>query len=94
MSTPTFRVSIVTQERVFFDAEVTSLQAPGGLGYLGVLANHAPLLTTLTRGTLTLTLADKTIRRFQVEGGFLEVARSDDGGQVTVLPDAISETTS
>jgi F-type H+-transporting ATPase subunit epsilon len=83
----TFDVSIVTQEKVFLDAEVTALQIPGGAGYLGVLANHAPLLTTIVEGTLSLTLPDKSVRRFAVDGGFMEVADN----QATILPDSIEE---
>lgn len=82
-----FHVSIVTQEKVFLDADVVSLVIPGGLGYLGVLAHHAPLLTTITQGKLTLTLPDKSVKEYQIEGGFMEVGDN----QATILPDRIEE---
>lgn len=82
-----FQVSIVTQEKVFLDTSVVSLEIPGGLGYLGVLANHAPLLTAISKGKLTLTLPDKSVKTYDIEGGFMEVAKN----QATILPDRIVE---
>ena len=68
-----FRLKIVSPERVEFDEDVESLVAPGEDGYLGVLANHAPLLTTLGDGDVTTRGRGRT-RFFRIEGGgFLEV---------------------
>ena len=41
MATP-FEMEILTPNRRVFKGPVTSLVAPGEIGYLGVLANHAP----------------------------------------------------
>jgi F-type H+-transporting ATPase subunit epsilon len=49
--------------------------APGEAGYLGVLANHAPLVTTLTSGTLKVKLDGKE-KWYRIEGGILRVARN------------------
>jgi len=46
----TFRLEILTPAKKVFEGQITSLVAPGALGYLGVLANHAPLVTTLSPG--------------------------------------------
>ena len=78
-----FRLQIVTPERVVSDEEVTSIIAPGTAGYLGVLAHHAPLLTTLRAGTLTIRRGEK-ISEYRVEGGFLEVSEN----VATLLVDA------
>lgn len=67
-----FRLQIVTPERVVFDGEVTSIIAPGAAGYLGILAHHAPLLTTLKAGKLTVRRGTD-VREYSVSGGFLEV---------------------
>jgi F-type H+-transporting ATPase subunit epsilon len=75
MSTVTaFKVDIITPEEVYFSGEAVSLAAPGILGYLGVLVDHAPLVTPLGSGRVELRQADRTKKVFQVEGGFLEVA--------------------
>ena len=82
-----FLVRVITPEDVFLEARATSLMAPGYEGYLGVLQSHAPLVTPLVKGNLGLRLADRTEKRFEIEGGFLEVSRN----QVLILVEKISE---
>ena len=53
MPDKTFSLEILTPARTVFTGEIASLVAPGALGYLGILANHAPLVTTLTPGKIT-----------------------------------------
>jgi F-type H+-transporting ATPase subunit epsilon len=79
-----FRLQIVTTERVVFDGIVTSIIAPGASGYLGVLANHAPLLTTLVPGTLTVRHGDQ-VTLYHITGGFLEVNQN----VATLLADSL-----
>jgi F-type H+-transporting ATPase subunit epsilon len=71
----TYRFRIMTPAKTVLDAEIVSLIAPGGAGYLGVLAHHAPLLTTLRPGTLTVKF-ETSERRYQVNGGILRVANN------------------
>ena len=47
----TFNFKMLTPNRTAFDGEVVSIVAPGGAGYLGVLAHHAPIISTLKRAT-------------------------------------------
>lgn len=81
-----YRLQIVTPERVVFDDEVTSIVAPGAAGYLGVLAHHAPLLTTLRPGTLTIRRGED-VNEYHVESGFLEVSENT----ATLLVDAFED---
>jgi F0F1-type ATP synthase epsilon subunit len=55
-STHAFRVSIVTPEGQVFDDDVTSLIVPGTVGYLGLQTDHAPIMTSLTSGKLSMTV--------------------------------------
>ncbi len=80
-----FRLSVVTPERVVFEREVRSIVAPGIEGYLGVLTDHAPLITPLKPGSLSVTGADHKMSEYCLSGGFLEVS----GNVATVLADAI-----
>ena len=50
----TFRLEIVTPEKIVFSEDVVSLVAPAENGYLGVLAGHAPLLCTLKPGEIRI----------------------------------------
>jgi len=82
-----FKLQVVTPERIVLDEMVASIIAPGALGYLGVLAHHAPLLTTLSSGRLTVRRADE-IREYRIAGGFLEVSNN----VATVLCDSLEAT--
>jgi F-type H+-transporting ATPase subunit epsilon len=82
---PTFKISVLTQEKVHLDAEAVHLEAPGAAGYLGVLANHAPLMTTLKPGKITVSMPDGVDEVFAVSGGLLKVS----GEGVVVLAEAI-----
>lgn len=68
----TFRFEIVTPERVFYSADISSLVAPGTEGTFGVLANHAPLLARSNGGRLKVLENDQE-RFFQVGSGIVEV---------------------
>ena len=80
----TFHLSILTPERSVYSGEVEYVQVPGSEGYLGVLAHHAPLLTSLEPGVMSIRLGDGTQHHFAVTGGFLEVSAN----RATVLADA------
>ena len=85
--TNSFKLEILTPRKRVFTGEVASLVAPGELGYLGVLANHAPLVTTLVPGKVTLRDAAGGTQVFQSSGeGLLEVYHN----QVTLLLDAVA----
>lgn len=83
----TFKLSVLTPERAVFDGLVEYVELPGSEGYMGVLANHAALVTGLQSGTLTVRKADGVTEKFEVSGGFFEVSHND----ATVLADTVSE---
>ena len=69
-----FKLEVITPDRVVLsDNEVTSVVLPGALGYLGVLANHAPLMTELSIGELDVRRTDGSQDMMAVSGGFVEV---------------------
>jgi F-type H+-transporting ATPase subunit epsilon len=77
------RVQIVTAEREVYAAEgVDMVVAPGSEGVLGIMARHAPLLTTLQPGEIRVKKG-ATEEALAVGGGFLQVARD----QVLILAD-------
>lgn len=70
------KLSIVTPEMTFLDEEVASLVVPGTEGYLGILSNHAPLITALKPGRIEYRDAADKIQFLAVSGGFLEVSNN------------------
>lgn len=66
------RCEIVSQDRMVFEGDVDIIVAPGTEGEMGILPNHAPLLTTLDFGIITIRYQGKE-DLFTVAGGILEV---------------------
>ena len=79
-----FRLSIVTPEKTFYETDIESLVVPGTEGYLGVLSNHAPLITALKPGRIEFRDAEDKVKLAAVSGGFLEVSNN----VATLLADA------
>ena len=79
------KLKIVTPNELFFEGEVEHVMAPGYEGYLGVLQNHAPFVTPITKGNLIYRENGGKTSTVQVEGGFLEVLKN----RVLVLTDKV-----
>ena len=72
-----FHLKIVTPTEVFFDADVESLTAPGEEGYFGVLVNHAPFITRILPGRMTLRKTDGAPpAKFNISSGFFEISKN------------------
>jgi F-type H+-transporting ATPase subunit epsilon len=69
-----FPFELVSPERLLFTGEVESVVVPGSEGELTVLKDHAPLMTTLKPGVVTVNEAGGRSRRLFVRGGFADVA--------------------
>jgi len=66
------RCEIVSQDRTIFEGEADIVVLPGREGEMGILPNHAPLLTTLSFGVIRVRLDDKE-DVYTVSGGIAEV---------------------
>jgi len=66
------KVSVISPEAVLFEGEAQSVVAPAFDGEVGILENHAPLMTLLGTGELRLG-GGGADRRFTIDGGFLQV---------------------
>jgi F-type H+-transporting ATPase subunit epsilon len=77
-----FHFELVSPERLLFSGEVEQVDVPGAEGDFGVLAEHAPLVTTLRPGILTVHGAGGA-QKIVVLGGFAEVSSQG----LTVLAD-------
>ncbi len=79
-----FMLQIVTPERVLLEREVRSIVVPAYDGYLGVMANHAPLVAELKIGAIAATDPEGQKQLLAVTGGILAVSEN----VATVLADA------
>jgi F-type H+-transporting ATPase subunit epsilon len=77
------RCEIVSQDRMVFEGDVDIVVLPGEAGEMGILPNHAPLLSTLRLGFLKVRVSGEE-QVFAVAGGVVEVQPDI----VTVLADA------
>ena len=77
------RLRVYTPEQELFDGEVREVTAPGAYGEIGILPDHAALVTTLEPGVLSYK-QDRRVGRYQITGGFAEVRDN----VVTVLADS------
>jgi F-type H+-transporting ATPase subunit epsilon len=68
----TFHFDLVAPERLLFSGDVDQVDVPGSEGDFGVLAGHAPLVTTLRPGILVMHREGGALR-VVVNGGFAEV---------------------
>lgn len=81
----TLKLEVITPDGVVVsDDQVASVVAPGAEGYLGVLADHAPLMTEIGVGELDLRRKDNSTDILAVSGGFMEVLDN----KVTVLAES------
>ena len=80
------KLEIVTPERKVFDETVDSVTVPTATGEVGILPNHAPLISSLKSGILSYTKGNTT-EKFVISGGFVEVSAN----RASVLAD-IAET--
>ncbi len=82
-----FKLSVVTPEKPVVDQDARSVIAPGSEGYLGILTDHAPLITALIPGKLSVTDLENHTVDYALSGGFLEVSHN----VATILADAIEK---
>lgn len=66
-------LTISSPEKEIFDGEVKSVKVPGSAGSFTVLSRHAPIVSTLTKGTVVYVLPDGGEQRVEIEGGFIEM---------------------
>ena len=89
----TFKVKIITPERLFFEGEASMIEFTTTEGDIGVYANHIPLTTVLAPGVVTITGSDESRKRAGVYSGFAEIQKD----KVTLLaetaewPDEVDE---
>ena len=83
----TFKAQILTPEGTLFEGNVTGVQMPGELGSFEVKFNHAPLVSTLEKGSVLVRIDKSDDKSFDITGGFVEVNQNN----LTLLAESATE---
>lgn len=68
-----FKFELVSPERLLVSEQVEAVVIPGTEGEMTVMANHAPLMTTVKPGVVTVKTAAGKEERYVVFGGFADI---------------------
>src|ERR687897_2644637 len=71
-----FKFELVSPERLLVSEEVQHVVIPGAEGEMTVMANHAPVMTTIKPGVVTVKTAAGATERYCVFGGFADILPS------------------
>lgn len=71
-----YQLEIITPRGKAYEGQIEHAQLPINHGFIGVLSNHAPLLTSSAGGKLTLREKGGKIRVFSVGSGFFETRKN------------------
>ena len=76
MARTKFKAEVLTPEGQVFDDEVEMVSTRTGVGSIGILANHAPLMAILDPTELRLYKSDSDVVRFAQGEGYLQVVEN------------------
>lgn len=82
-----YQLTVITPQGPAYTGEVVHTFLPAEDGFVGVLANHAPYVTSSSGGRLEVREKSGTEKKFRVGEGFFEVAHN----QATFLTRSFSE---
>lgn len=68
-----FNFELVSPERLLVSGSVSEVVIPASEGEMTVMANHAPTMTTIKPGVVTVKFADGKTDRYVVFGGFADI---------------------
>lgn len=66
-------VTILTPDKKLFEGTAERISAPGTDGEFEVLANHAPMVSSLGLGVVVVTTSARETTQVEISGGFIEV---------------------
>lgn len=69
-------LTISSPEKELFEGEIKVITLPGSAGSFNILPNHAPIVSSLKKGTVMYVLPDGTEHTVDVQGGFIELSNN------------------
>jgi F-type H+-transporting ATPase subunit epsilon len=70
------KLKIVSPERIEFEGDVDSVLVPGTMGQFEILTNHAPIISSLDKGTVRYAVSGGEKQSIDISGGFVEVQKN------------------
>ena len=71
------KVKITKPDSTLYEGEAKLLQLPGTGGLFEILQNHAPIISSLTKGVLRLVTTDDETKTFEIRGGGVKGQKND-----------------
>jgi F-type H+-transporting ATPase subunit epsilon len=81
------KIEIITPDSKVYSGDIQSVTVPGRKGSFQVLKDHAPIISTLDAGTVTLADEQGTVQHFEITGGLIEVKKN----RIILLADAVRQ---
>ena len=76
-------LDILTPEKLLFQGKVKSIKLPGTNGEFEILNNHAPIISTLSKGDINIIDTKNKKQNFSINGGVIEMQKN----KIIVLAD-------
>jgi len=70
-------IEIVSPDRQVFSGEIKMVQVPGTKGSFEIFSNHAPIISTLNSGKITLRESSGAEKTFEIKSGVIEAANNN-----------------
>ena len=70
-------ITVLSPEKELYKGAITSVTLPGVEGEFQILRNHAPMVSALTEGGVTIRRADSATVTMQIDRGFVEVLHNE-----------------
>lgn len=80
-------IAVLTPDKEIFEGPIASVKVPGTHGQFQVLKNHAPIVSSLEAGEVTLKKENGEDYKFSIERGFIEVLNN----KITLLVQGVTE---
>jgi F-type H+-transporting ATPase subunit epsilon len=70
-------ITVLTPDKEIFKGGITSVKVPGTGGQFQILKNHAAIVSSLSKGAITIVKDNGEKMKFTIEKGFIEVLNNE-----------------
>jgi len=69
-------LEIISPDKKLYSGDVISIQVPGSKGSFEILKSHAPIISTLEKGSINILTEDGKRTTFEIDGGVIEAKKN------------------